>query len=85
MTLVLDSDIDIAFSALIIGAPILSAIIAAVIHCHILSGYTTRKEANDENIALFRRLLICSCLSAIVGNIVQIYGIENNSVFLTVS
>mmetsp|Transcript_3942 Transcript_3942/g.4382 ORF Transcript_3942/g.4382 Transcript_3942/m.4382 type:complete len:891 (-) Transcript_3942:32-2704(-) len=84
VTLVLDSDIDIAFSALIIGAPILSAIIAAVIHCHILSGYTTRKEANDENTALFRRLLIWSCLSAIVGNIVQIYGIENNSVFLTI-
>jgi hypothetical protein len=85
VTLVLDSDDSIAYSALIIGAPIFSAIIVAAIHCHILSGYTTSKQTNSENIALFRYLLIFSCLSAIVGNIVQVYGIENDSISLTVS
>lgn len=85
MTLALESDDSIAYSALIIGAPIFSAIIVAAIHCHILSEYTTSKQTNSENIALFRYLLIFSCLIAIVGNIVQVYGIENNSISLTVS
>ena len=81
----MDSDDNIAYSALIIGAPTLAAIIVSMIHCHILSGYSTRKEPNSENIALFRYLLIFSCLSAIVGNIVQVYGIEHSSITLTVS
>ena len=85
VTLILDSDDNIAYSALIIGAPTLAAIIVSMIHCHILSGYSTRKEPNSENIALFRYLLIFSCLSAIVGNIVQVYGIEHSSITLTVS
>ena len=81
----MDSDDGLAYSALVIGAPTLSAIIISMLHCHVLSGYSTRKEASNENIAFFRRLLICSCLMAVVGNIVQIYGIENTSTTLTVS
>ena len=34
---------------------------------------------------MFRFLLIFSCLSAVIGNVVQIYGIENTSIKFTVS
>lgn len=85
VTLVLDSDENIAFSALVIGAPTLGAILISMLHCHIISGYPTRMESNSEKISMFRLLLILSCLSAIIGNIVQVYGIENTSIKLTVS
>lgn len=85
MTLVLDSDENIAYSALVIGAPTLSAILVSMLHCHFLSEYTTRKESNDENVSIFRILLLFSCLSAVVGNIVQAYGIKHTSIQLTVS
>ena len=85
MTLVLNSDENIAYSALVIGAPTLSAIIISMLHCHVLSGYSTRKESSNENISLFRYLLILSSLSAVIGNVVQVYGIEHTSITLTVS
>ena len=85
VTFVLDSDENIAYSALVIGAPALSAIIISMIHCCILSGYSARQVINKENIDLFRCLLIFSCLSAIVGNLVQIYGIEHQSIAFSVS
>lgn len=85
MTLVLDSDESIAYSALVIGAPTLAAIIISMLHCHILSGYSRRRETSNENISIFRNLLIVSCLFAVIGNIVQVYGIESTSIKLTVS
>lgn len=85
MTLVLDSDDNIAYSALVIGAPTLAAILISMLHCHILSGYPTGKKASSESISIFRYLLIFSSFSAVIGNIVQVYGIENNSIEFTVS
>lgn len=85
VTLVLDSDENIAYSALVIGAPTLAAIIISMLHCHILSGYPTRNGSSDENISNFRSLLIFSSLSAVIGNIVEVYGIENTSIKYTVS
>jgi len=84
VTFVLDSDESIAYSALVIGAPTLSAIMISMIHCRILSGYSTRKVSNKENINLFRYLLIFSSLSAIAGNAVQVYAIENQSIGLSI-
>ena len=85
MTLVLNSDENIAYSALVIGAPALSAIIISMLHCHVLSEYYTKKESSNENISIFRYLLMLSSLCAVMGNVVQVYGIEHNSIELTVS
>ena len=85
VTLVLDSDENIAYSALVIGAPTLGAILISMLQCHIISGYPTRMESNTEKISMFRSLLIFSCLGAVIGNIVQVYGIENTSIKFTVS
>jgi hypothetical protein len=85
VTLVLNSDENIAYSALVIGAPTVSAIIISMLHCRFLSGYSTRKDPSNENISIFRYLLIFSSLSAVIGNIVQVYGIVNTSIEFTVS
>jgi hypothetical protein len=82
---VLNSDENIAYSALVIGAPAISAIIISMLHCHVLSEYYSKKESSNENISIFRYLLMLSSLCAVMGNVVQVYGIEHNSIELTVS
>jgi hypothetical protein len=69
------------YSAMVIGAPGLSAIIAALFHCFFLS----RESATPRlRTILFRRLFLFSAFMGMVGNIVHARGVDRGSVHLAV-
>lgn len=70
-----------AHSAMIIGAPSLSAIFVALFHCYVLSG---TGKAPLKSFRSSRWLFIMAAIFGTVGNGVHIYGIWNFSVPYTV-
>ena len=82
---VLNTTANKAYSAIIIGAPCVSAIIVSLIHCHILSEQTSMgRKPTQQSLWLFRYLFFFSAFAAVVGNIVQARGIARNSIPHTV-
>lgn len=79
VSLLLGADTKLAFSALLIGIPTVAAIVAAILHCYLLSGSPTGRKPNSVNLRPFFIFLVVSSLSAITGNVVQAYGIKHAS------
>jgi hypothetical protein len=78
---VLDTTANTAYSAIIIGAPTISAIVISLIHCHVLSEQTSMGRRPDQkSLRLFRNLFFFSAFAAIVGNIVHARGIAHESI-----
>ena len=78
------SGANLAYSAAIIGAASFSAIFSAALQCLVLSGYSRENKPLNFNFAPFRRLLIFSALTAVLGNIVHAHAISESSVPLAI-
>lgn len=83
-TLVKASEENPSYSAAVIGAASLSAIFAAFLHCHILTGHTNNKHG-EINTTPFKGLLILSAVFAIAGNVVEALGIRQLSLRMMVA
>lgn len=78
---VIDAAANSAYSAIIIGAPTISAILVSLVHCHILSDYTSMGRKPDlQTLRLFRILFFFSAFAAVLGNIVQAQGTKQGSI-----
>jgi hypothetical protein len=78
---VVATGIPSVYSATVIGAPSLSAILIASFHCFLLS----RESATHRfRTILFRRLFLFSAFMGIVGNVVHALGVDQGSVEMAI-
>jgi hypothetical protein len=78
---VVATGIPSVYSATVIGAPGLSAILVASFHCFLLS----RESATHRfRTILFRRLFLFSAFMGIVGNVVHALGVDRGSVDMAI-
>lgn len=78
---VVATGIPSVYSATVIGAPGLSAILVAFFHCFLLS----RESATHRfRTILFRRLFLFSAFMAIVGNVIHALGVDRGSVDMAI-
>jgi hypothetical protein len=78
---VVATGIPSVYSATIIGAPGLAAILVACFHCFLLS---RESAAHRFRTILFRRLFLFSAFMGIVGNIVHARGVDQGSVDMAI-
>jgi hypothetical protein len=79
-TFVLDSGANVAYSAAIVGAANLSAIISAAVHYYVLSQNGRSSRSAQVDFAPVRTFLAFSSVAAICGNLIHIHGIRYASV-----
>ena len=73
-----------AYAASVIGAPNLSAVIVAILHCKVLSGDSLSQRPR-YTIVTFRRFLILSSTFGVVGNMIHALAVNKTSVPLAVA
>lgn len=71
-------------SAAVIGAPNLSAILAAAFHCWLLSGEVVNHRFPDRSIGLLRRLFIVSSIFGVFGNVMHALAVIKDSISLAI-
>jgi hypothetical protein len=81
-TLVEATGANPAYSSAIIGVTNLSAIFAAILHCTVLAGYSSKH--GEIKTMPYKTLLILSAVAAIAGNVVQGLGIRQLSLPLVI-
>ena len=83
-SLVAAAGVNPSYSAIIIGVANISAIIAASLHCLVLTGHTSSKHGKINTMP-YKALLIVSAVAAIAGNVVQALGIRKLSLPVVVA
>ena len=71
-------------SAVVIGAPNLSAVLVAILHCALLSREYAAHKSPRYSARLIRRLLILSASMGVIGNIIHGVAVNRASVPLAV-
>jgi hypothetical protein len=79
-TFVLDSGANVAYSAAIVGAANLSALVSAAFHYYFLSQNGRSSRSPNVDFAPVRSFLAFSSVAAICGNLIHIHGIRCSSV-----